>query len=292
MKPKSIIETISKHELQKIVDSCDSNREVLTRLGLHPNGGGTSAKLKNRIKNDNINISHFTGKKNNNHKGLLDYVNGIKKPLEEILVLSQKPINTSTKKRILEEGLLKNECCLCGQQPYHNGQILVLQLDHKNGDSFDHRIENLRILCPNCHSQTHNFSGKNRKCSRTKNNCYLCGCECDENVRKCPKCNGETTTIVKTCKICGVEITNQSKGVCKKCYNENRKCGMFNIVGQCKKFDTSTDELQKLIQEMPLIEVGKRYGVSDNAIRKRCKKLGIQIPKFPTGYWLKNKTSV
>lgn len=54
-------------------------------------------------------------------------------------------------------------CETCGQGPTWSGKALVLQLDHKNGDRFDDREENLRFLCPNCHSQTDTFAGRNRK---------------------------------------------------------------------------------------------------------------------------------
>lgn len=60
-------------------------------------------------------------------------------------------------------------CCeLCGNTGVHNGKKLVLQIDHKNGDSRDHRFENIRYLCPNCHSQTETFTGKNTKTQKQK----------------------------------------------------------------------------------------------------------------------------
>ena len=52
---------------------------------------------------------------------------------------------------------VKEECVLCGQNNSWNGMKLVLQLDHINGNNKDNRIENLRILCPNCHTQTETF---------------------------------------------------------------------------------------------------------------------------------------
>lgn len=67
------------------------------------------------------------------------------------------------KKKILKNKLLANECQICKQPPEWNGKILVLQLDHINGINNDNRIENLRLLCPNCHSQTDTFCHKNRK---------------------------------------------------------------------------------------------------------------------------------
>lgn len=67
------------------------------------------------------------------------------------------------KDRILKAGLLKYECECCGNKGKWNDKSLVLQLDHIDGDHFNHSIENLRFLCPNCHSQTDTYSGKNAK---------------------------------------------------------------------------------------------------------------------------------
>ena len=64
------------------------------------------------------------------------------------------------KKRLLQNSLLKEECYICKLPPIWNGQVLKLQIDHINGIRFDHRLENLRLLCPNCHSQTSTFAGK------------------------------------------------------------------------------------------------------------------------------------
>jgi hypothetical protein len=52
------------------------------------------------------------------------------------------------------------ECVLCGQGPVWQGILLTLQLDHINGVNDDHRVENLRLLCPNCHTQTHSYAGR------------------------------------------------------------------------------------------------------------------------------------
>lgn len=71
----------------------------------------------------------------------------------------------------MDEGLLKEECVLCGQNNIWNGKKLVLQLDHKNGNNKDNRIENLRILCPNCHTQTETYC-RNKKTSKVDNYAY------------------------------------------------------------------------------------------------------------------------
>lgn len=83
--------------------------------------------------------------------------------LEEILVENSNYNNrTSLKKRILDEKLLEYKCALCGNTGEWMGKELSLQLDHKNGKNNDHRLKNLRFLCPNCHSQTETYAGKNK----------------------------------------------------------------------------------------------------------------------------------
>ena len=67
------------------------------------------------------------------------------------------------KKRLIESQLIPYKCAICGLENQWNGKELILQLDHINGKHNDNRKENLRFLCPNCHSQTETFSGKNKK---------------------------------------------------------------------------------------------------------------------------------
>jgi hypothetical protein len=69
------------------------------------------------------------------------------------------------KQRLLAEGLKENRCECCGIQSWL-GEPLSMALHHINGDGLDNRLENLALLCPNCHAQTPNFSGRNRKLGR------------------------------------------------------------------------------------------------------------------------------
>lgn len=76
---------------------------------------------------------------------------------------NEKKIDGARAKEVLFGlGVLKEECSICGCGPEWNGIKLVLQLDHKNGINTDNRIENIRIVCPNCHSQTHTYAGRNK----------------------------------------------------------------------------------------------------------------------------------
>lgn len=80
-----------------------------------------------------------------------------RKPFEDLINRG------NVKNRVIKEGWIINECALCGQQPEWQGKKLVMVLDHINGKNKDNRLENLRLLCPNCNSQTETFSGRNVK---------------------------------------------------------------------------------------------------------------------------------
>jgi len=81
-------------------------------------------------------------------------------PLQVLLANSRS--TRAVKARLLEAGILKNVCSQCGIYDWH-GNPLSIQIDHINGISDDNRLENLRMLCPNCHSQTETFSGRNAR---------------------------------------------------------------------------------------------------------------------------------
>ena len=94
------------------------------------------------------------------------------KPLSQYLVKSAHfGSRVHLKARLIRAGLLKYECAECGIHEWQ-GKSLVLEIDHINGDGLDNRIENLRLLCPNCHSQTPTFCGKNTRTTRQKSPVY------------------------------------------------------------------------------------------------------------------------
>jgi hypothetical protein len=83
-------------------------------------------------------------------------------PIEELLVADTYRSRHNVKLRLLREGLKKRRCERCGLAEWR-GQPLSMALHHINGDGQDNRLENLELLCPNCHAQTDNFSSRNRR---------------------------------------------------------------------------------------------------------------------------------
>jgi Zn finger protein HypA/HybF involved in hydrogenase expression len=79
-------------------------------------------------------------------------------PIERLLADGR--CRKTIKGRLVQVGLLENRCAQCGLREWR-GKPLCVQLDHINGNSEDHRVENLRMLCPNCHSQTETYGAKN-----------------------------------------------------------------------------------------------------------------------------------
>ena len=146
---------IDKEKLAEIVKNSKTIAEVMRKLGYTANRGNSYKPFKQYLKENNIDFSHFLGRANGLAKN-------DKFTLEEILVKDSKYTNMSRlKARILKSDIIEYKCVICGINEWL-GKKLILQLDHINGDNRDNRLENLRFLCPNCHSQTETFCRKNK----------------------------------------------------------------------------------------------------------------------------------
>lgn len=146
-----------RNELVSAVDSGTSFVGILRTIGVYTVGANINT-LKRRLRQDSIDHSHIPssniGRKFGKPIGLAS--------TESLLVSNSNTGRNVIKRRIISESLLPYKCKECGLDPIWNAKPLSLVLDHENGIPNDHRLENLRFLCPNCNSQTPTFAGKKR----------------------------------------------------------------------------------------------------------------------------------
>ena len=152
----------SKEEIEAIAKSSFSIAAMCRRLGLVPSGGNYRL-LHNLIAEYNIDTSHFRGQGWNVG---LKFRPTSQKQLSEILVKGSSFQSYKLKNRLFKECLKEKRCEHCGRRTWL-GHEIPLEIHHKNGDNRDNRLENLEILCPNCHALTDSYRGKNNK-SATK----------------------------------------------------------------------------------------------------------------------------
>lgn len=223
-----------KELLIKLLQESNSYAEVLKKLG-KSNSGAATKLLKQTL--DDLGITHhFLNEK--------QYKIGQIIPLEDILNNNHPYSSTKLRERLIAEGLKLNKCenPECGISNWH-GKTLILQLHHINGNHNDNRLENLQLLCPNCHSLTDTYSGRKLK----------------KEQKYCPDC--------------GIPISSRST-YCRQCSPKHNNKTKVN-----KEDRPSKEELLELIKIKPFTEIGKMYGLTDNAIRKWCKSMGLPSTK-------------
>jgi len=163
MKRKPRIE-YTEQELRNSIKNNFSWRQVLRELGFVNDAGGNYNTLKKRARFFGIDFSHFKGKGWN-----LDGKSHNR--IDDIFINGKIRSGGILKKRIIKNNLIEYKCEKCKNNDVWMEEKIVLELDHIDGDKKNNTIENLRFLCPNCHSQTHNFRGRNNKYGHR---CSLC----------------------------------------------------------------------------------------------------------------------
>lgn len=263
---------ISDDEFIEAFDNCLCIRDIVEYLGYSRNSGSMAIKVRERIEDLELDASTLVGRQAY-YSGRATY------SLDEILVKNSTYTNvTSLKKRILDANLLEYVCSCCGNTGIWNGKPLTLELHHKDGDNTNHELANLEFLCPNCHSQTNNYGSKNIRIHKKEYN------NSEKNLTVKPK------KTVNYCKDCGCIITSRAK-LCNSCNFKARRienAKNFQLVGLSQ---ISRDDLKSLIRKYPFTKIGDMFNVSDNAIRKWCKKYNLpyrisDIQSYSDEEWL------
>jgi len=254
---KTKLNNYSNSEIINILNNSKSFKEVLSKFGYSTNGSGAYTSLKNQLKELDIVIPkyHYYGTGGNRSKTDINL----------ILVENSSFSRHNLKNRIIKENLIEYKCSECGNGDIWNNKKLSLQLEHKNGVNNDNRLENLTFLCPNCHSQSNTYSGKNRKIYNSNK---------DRAIKKYNKNNIDSEiqiqieTKKKYCE-CGTEIFLSSK-MCNECKSfKERKV----------KDRPSINILLNDININGYESTGRKYNVTGNAIKKWIKKYGVEPPK-------------
>lgn len=296
----------TRDEFIKAAKESFSIRQLLIKINLASKGGGYVVARK-RIQDWNVDISHFTGR--GNLKG--GHHNWAKKtPLEDILLKGSKYKGGSCKlkNKLIQENIFERKCYRCGNVSWENHSI-PLELEHINGDSFDNRLSNLTLLCPNCHALTSTYCGKNQKRKGiNKTKCINCGKVIRNNITgKCNKCRnycgrkkikfsgfGMSKEVLaekiknSSCKNVSSEINVPYKLFRKICREENILIPYSRskiaearqiAIDRHRKFHVNKEELEKLVQQNSMLALGRMFNVSGNAVKKRCKFFGIDWRK-------------
>ena len=137
----------SENEIREIFRTSYSNREVLRKLGYNPDAGSITTTINNIISKYNIDTSHFTGQSWNKNNFNYDRFQKGK------VIKNGRAIDAIV-------ALRGHKCECCGNTEWLDKPI-TLEVHHKDGDNLNNELDNLQLLCPNCHSQTENWRGKN-----------------------------------------------------------------------------------------------------------------------------------
>ncbi len=226
----------SEQQVRDAVVSARSLAEALRALGLRP-AGGNHRTLHRLIAKYGISIDHMDPR-----WAVRRARRTVAMPLSEILIEGSTYSRGHLKDRLFAEGVKQRTCELCGLGDEWRGRPMSLILDHINGVANDNRIENLRNVCPNCAATLETHCGRKNRI--------------DREPRACLHCSAEFVPKYPSHRYCSQRCGSHGKGSHAP-RPERRKVPR-----------PSHDQLLSDVQSMSFLAVGRKYGVSDNAIRK------------------------
>lgn len=253
-------EYYEKEILGNIIKKSYSFSEALRKIGLKPLGSNFKT-IKKYVLEYNIDTSHFKGRTWNRGLANTDYSAICK--LDEILDKNTSFKSDYLKKRLVVEGLKEWKCEKCGNDGMWNGEKLTLELHHKNGNHFDNRLENLQILCPNCHSQTNNYRGKQNKKEK-------------DTIKKIQR-----KTHICKCKYCGIEF-KADRANRKFCSLEHYNAFVAETNNSVKKFLTKENLSEEIKNVSSISELANKLNTSRTTVKNYLEKFGLyeEFKKF------------
>jgi hypothetical protein len=226
----------SEQEARSAVAAARSYTETLRALGMRP-AGGNHATLRKYLDLWNIPVDHFDPYAAPREARRHDPI-----PLGDVLAPNSTYSRRNLKKRLYASGLKERRCEMCGQGESWQGRQMSLILDHINGVATDNRLPNLRIVCPNCAATLDTHCGKNLRILRQCDHCGRTFRPKGRRQRHCSRqCGGRSQA--------GQAAAKERRGVDRPLY----------------------EQLLREVVELGYCGAGRRYGVSDNAIRKWIK---------------------
>lgn len=242
----------SKAEASEAIARSKSWTETLRRLGYCPTGGNPRT-LKKYAVAWGICTEHFDP-----YAGVMEKIRRPKRPLDEVLVEHSTYSRSNLKRRLYEEGLKRPVCEMCGQREWWRGRHMSMILDHVNGVRDDNRLTNLRIVCPNCAATLDTHCGRAASGAPPLRNCRRCGTMFRAKHRVQRYCS----------RYCGTRRMSDShdqRGIPRPATRKVKR--------------PPYEQLLEEVEATSYSAVGRKYGVSDNAVRKWAQFYERQIER-------------
>lgn len=199
---------------------------------------------------------------------------------------------------------LRNHQCECCKLTTWLEQPINLELHHCDGDKSNNRLDNLQLLCPNCHSYTDNYGSKNKNHQNISDDELLAALQNSSTIRQALLSLGmsdaganynRARALMNKYSITLNNDCQQKENFCIDCgksiYPSSIRCIQCEAKTR-QSVTISRDELKTLIRTTPFVQIGKKYGVSDNAVRKWCDSYNLprrvsEIKQYSNEDWEK-----